>query len=109
MKPFFNRLKPLNTCIFQRLVSRSGELAEELDPLWLLPLLQDLSEDLWPRGVLGDIQLDGEIIARKAFRSSEMYTFTYMVPPRKTHVSTYIPPMQLTVCSALYDIYIYII
>ncbi|CAK9040354.1 Uncharacterized protein SCF082_LOCUS23500 [Durusdinium trenchii] len=35
--------------------------------MWLLPLLQDLAEDFWPRSAVGDLDLDCEAISKQAF------------------------------------------
>eukprot|EP00930_Biecheleria_cincta_P061971 TRINITY_DN4749_c0_g1_i2.p1 TRINITY_DN4749_c0_g1~~TRINITY_DN4749_c0_g1_i2.p1 ORF type:complete len:1074 (-),score=233.04 TRINITY_DN4749_c0_g1_i2:518-3622(-) len=56
-------LKPLLGSLF--LHDAAG--AADLTPLWLLPLLNDLAEDFWPKAALGELDLDWEAIARHAF------------------------------------------
>lgn len=62
-------LKPL----LQQITNTSQmDLLLEESPLWMLPLLQVLAEDLWPRAVVGEVDLDCEAIAKQAFRVLEV-------------------------------------
>lgn len=53
-------------------LSGQMDLLLEESPLWMLPLLQVLAEDLWPRAVVGEVDLDCEAIAKQAFRVLEV-------------------------------------
>ena len=45
------------------------ETSEQIDgSTWLLPLVQDLAEDFWPRAAVGELDLDCEAIAKQAFK-----------------------------------------
>eukprot|EP00931_Biecheleriopsis_adriatica_P089323 TRINITY_DN63478_c0_g1_i1.p1 TRINITY_DN63478_c0_g1~~TRINITY_DN63478_c0_g1_i1.p1 ORF type:complete len:1052 (-),score=280.09 TRINITY_DN63478_c0_g1_i1:39-3194(-) len=56
-------LQPLLGCIF----AAARDDMEQESPTWLLPLLDDLAKDLWPRATVGDVGMDWQPIAEQAF------------------------------------------
>ena len=62
-------LKPL----LQEVMKDGMEVSFE-KPTWLLPLLQALAENFWPKAAVGELDLDCEVIAKQAFLLLEAST-----------------------------------